>query len=207
MWSVSSTPSICRYPGLPRESLPQESYEPREAAEMPPPQSRLLQYRQVQQPHIPRELPSPSTASSALPSSTSSSTNNHNHTPAPGPFPYPEASREPFHQQQAFSQTALPIPPEHVPIKYLLPEAHWHHAGTQQSTTLAFGLQQGPFTQLQLQQHKQQQQQLQAPHNALHSLEEVRLFKECLQEENTFSLVAFSVLLCSIQVRHVNDCS
>ncbi|MCJ8739264.1 hypothetical protein PDJAM_G00045310 [Pangasius djambal] len=162
-----------RYPGLPRESLPQESYEPREAAEMPPPQSRLLQYRQVQQPHIPGELPSPSTASSALPSSTSSSSNNHNHTPAPGPFPYPETSRElPFHQQQAFSQAALPLPPEHVPVKYLLPEAHWHHAGTQQSTTLAFGLQQGPFTHLQLQQHKQQQQQLQAPHNALNSLEE-----------------------------------
>lgn len=199
MWPLSSTPSICRYPGLPRESLPQESYEPREAAEMPPPQSRLLQYRQVQQPHIPGELPSPSTASSALPSSTSSSSNTHNHTPAPGPFPYPETSRElPFHQQQAFSQAALPIPPEHVPIKYLLPEAHWHHAGTQQSQTLAFGLQQGPFTQLQLQQHKQQQQQqqqqLQAPHNALHSLEEVRLLKECIQENKFLSLVPFSIL-------------
>ncbi|XP_058266742.1 probable helicase with zinc finger domain isoform X2 [Hemibagrus wyckioides] len=162
-----------RYPGLPRESLPQESYEPREAAEMPPPQSRLLQYRQVQQPHVPGELPSPSTATSSLPSSTSSISNNHNHTPVSGPFPFPETSRDlPFHQQQAFSQAALPLPPEHVPVKYLLSEAHWHHAGTQQSPTLTFGLQQGPFTQLQLQQHKQQQQQLQAPHNALHSLEE-----------------------------------
>lgn len=162
-----------RYPGLPRESLPQESYEPREAAEMPPPQSRLLQYRQVQQPHIPGELQSSSTASSALNSSTPSSSNNHNHTQSSGPFPYPEPSRElPFHQQQAFSQAALPLPPEHVPVKYLLPEAHWHHPATQQPQTLAFSLQQGPFTQLQLQQHKQQQQQLQAPHNALHSLEE-----------------------------------
>lgn len=159
---------------------------------MPPPQSRLLQYRQVQQPLIPGELPSPSTASSALPSSTSSSSSNHNHNPAPGPFPYTETSRElPFHQQQAFSQAALPLPPEHMPVKYLLPEAHWHHAGTQQSPTLAFGLQQGPFTQLQLQQHKQQQQQLQAPHNALHSLEEVLLLEELFQEINFFSLVVF----------------
>lgn len=141
---------------------------------MPPPQSRLLQYRQVQQAHIAGELPSPSTATSVLSSSTPSSSNTHNHPLAPGPFPYSETSREPpFHQQQAFSQAALPLPHEHVPVKYLLPEAHWHHAGTQQSATLAFGLQQGPFTQLQLQQHKQQQQQLQAPHNALHSLEEV----------------------------------
>lgn len=193
LWPVSS---IYRYPGLPRESLPQESYEPREAAEMPPPQSRLLQYRQVQQPHVPGELPSSSTVPSVLPSSTSSSSNNHNHTSVPGPFPYPETSRElPFHQQQAFGQAALSLPSEHVPVKYLLPEAHWDHAETHQSPTLSFGLQQGPFTQLQLQQHKQQQQQqLQAPHNALHSLEEVRLLKECIQEKKSFSLVAFSVL-------------
>ncbi|KAM9456834.1 putative helicase with zinc finger domain isoform 2-T2 [Clarias gariepinus] len=178
-WGLGSTAEdehrapLHRYPGLPRELLPQEAYEPREAAEMPPPQSRLLQYRQVQQAHIAGELPSPSTATSVLSSSTPSSSNTHNHPLAPGPFPYSETSREPpFHQQQAFSQAALPLPHEHVPVKYLLPEAHWHHAGTQQSATLAFGLQQGPFTQLQLQQHKQQQQQLQAPHNALHSLEE-----------------------------------
>ncbi|TSK77148.1 putative helicase with zinc finger domain [Bagarius yarrelli] len=165
-----------RYPGLPREALPHESYDPREAAEMPPPQSRLLQYRQVQQPHVPGELPSPSAASSVLPSSTPSSSNNHNHTPSSGPFPFPETNRDlPFHQQQAFSQAALPLPPEHVPVKYLLPEAHWHHPGTQQSQALPFNLQQGPFTQLQLQQHKQQQQQLQASHNALHSLEERRI--------------------------------
>lgn len=148
---------------------------------MPPPQSRLLQYRQVQQPHLSGELSSPSTASSALPLSTSNTSHNHNHTPVSGPFPFPDTSHLPFHQQQAFSQAALPLPPEHVPVKYLLPEAHWHHAGAQQSPTLAFGLQQGPFTQLQLQQHKQQQQQLQAPHNALHSLEEVWLLNWLLQ--------------------------
>ncbi|XP_062874530.1 probable helicase with zinc finger domain isoform X2 [Trichomycterus rosablanca] len=158
---------MSRYPGL----LPQEPYEQREATEMPPPQSRLLQYRQVQQPHPPGELPSPPSSSSAL-SSAPSSSNNHNHTPLQGPFPFSETSCElPFQQQQAFSQGSLPLHPEHVPVKYLLPEAHWHHASAQQCPPLPFGLQHGPFTQMQLHQHKQQQQ-LQASHNALHSLEE-----------------------------------
>uniref|UniRef100_A0AAR2K7A3 Probable helicase with zinc finger domain n=1 Tax=Pygocentrus nattereri TaxID=42514 RepID=A0AAR2K7A3_PYGNA len=133
------------YPGLLREMLPQEPFEQREAVNMPPPQSRLLQYRQVQQPRSPGELPSPS--------STTSST--HNHTSTLGAFPYPETSRDlpstmqPFHQHQAFSQAAFSLPPEHtaapLPVKYLLPEAHWPHAGLQQSQVLGpplpFGLQ------------------------------------------------------------------
>lgn len=143
---------------------------------MPPPQSRLLQYRQVQQPHPSGDLPSPSSSSStaAAPSSAPAGSNNHNHAPVQGPFPFSETSCElPFQLQQAFGQPSLPLHPDHVPVKYLLPEAHWHHASAQQCPLLPFGLQQGPFTHMQLQQHKQQQQ-LQASHSALHSLEEVR---------------------------------
>uniref|UniRef100_A0AAR2KAN8 Probable helicase with zinc finger domain n=1 Tax=Pygocentrus nattereri TaxID=42514 RepID=A0AAR2KAN8_PYGNA len=150
-WGLDPTPEdeprppMPRYPGLLREMLPQEPFEQREAVNMPPPQSRLLQYRQVQQPRSPGELPSPS--------STTSST--HNHTSTLGAFPYPETSRDlpstmqPFHQHQAFSQAAFSLPPEHtaapLPVKYLLPEAHWPHAGLQQSQVLGpplpFGLQ------------------------------------------------------------------
>uniref|UniRef100_A0A3B1IM46 Probable helicase with zinc finger domain n=1 Tax=Astyanax mexicanus TaxID=7994 RepID=A0A3B1IM46_ASTMX len=151
-----------RYPGLLREMLPQEPFEHREAADMPPPQSRLLQYRQVQQPRSPGELPSPSSAPS--------NPHAHNHVPNPGAFPYPETSRDlpstmqPFHQHQAFSQAAFSLPPEHaagpLPVKYLLSEAHWPHAGLQQSQVLGpplpFGLQsmgprqeQGPLGPLQ----------------------------------------------------------
>ncbi|XP_076852956.1 putative helicase with zinc finger domain [Brachyhypopomus gauderio] len=164
-------PVMPRFPGLLREMLPQEPCEQRDAADMPPPQSRLLQYRQAQQqPRSPGEPPSPSAA--------------HNHAPVPGVFPYPESGRElPYHQHQAsFGQPAYSLPPEGaaggLPIKYLLPEAHWPHGGLQQSPSLGpplpFGLhalgprqEQGPLAHLQ-----HQQQKLQAPQSALHSVEE-----------------------------------
>uniref|UniRef100_A0A672QLB2 Probable helicase with zinc finger domain n=1 Tax=Sinocyclocheilus grahami TaxID=75366 RepID=A0A672QLB2_SINGR len=175
-------PAMPRYPGLLREMLPQDQYEQREPADMPPPQSRLLQYRQVQ-PRSPGDLPSPSSA-------------NSNHISAPNPFPvpgppsFPDTSRElpmgaqPFQQHQAFNQASFSLPPEHtagpLPVKYLLQEAHWPHPGLPQSHVLGhgmpFGLQamahrqeQGPLTQLQ---HQQQKQQLQAPQSSLHSVEE-----------------------------------
>uniref|UniRef100_A0A4W4ED25 Probable helicase with zinc finger domain n=1 Tax=Electrophorus electricus TaxID=8005 RepID=A0A4W4ED25_ELEEL len=137
----------------PRPMLPQEPCEQRDGADMPPPQSRLLQYRQAQQqPRSPGEPPSPSAA--------------HNHAPVPGAFPYPESGRElPYHQHQAtFGQAAFSLPPENaagsLPIKYLLPEAHWPHGGLQQSPVLGpplpFGLhalgprqEQGPLAHLQ----------------------------------------------------------
>uniref|UniRef100_A0A8C1XD63 Probable helicase with zinc finger domain n=1 Tax=Cyprinus carpio TaxID=7962 RepID=A0A8C1XD63_CYPCA len=148
-------PAMHRYPGLLREMLPQDQYEQREPADMPPPQSRLLQYRQVQ-PRSPGDLPSPSSSGS-------------NHTSGPNPFPAP-----------AFNQASFSLPPEHtagpLPVKYLLQEAHWPHPGLPQSHLLGhgmpFGLQamahrqeQGPLTQLQ---HQQQKQQLQAPQSSLH---------------------------------------
>uniref|UniRef100_A0A673JW27 Probable helicase with zinc finger domain n=1 Tax=Sinocyclocheilus rhinocerous TaxID=307959 RepID=A0A673JW27_9TELE len=173
-------PAMPRYPGLLREMLPQDQYEQREPADMPPPQSRLLQYRQVQ-PRSPGDLPSPSSS-------------NSNHTSAPNPFPvpgppsFPDTSRElpmggqPFQQHQAFNQASFSLPPEHtagpLPVKYLLQEAHWPHPGLPQSHVLGhgmpFGLQamahrqeKGPLTQLQ---HQQQKQQLQAPQSSLFSL-------------------------------------
>lgn len=93
---------------------------------------------------------------------------------------------QPFQQHQAFHQASYSLPPEHaagpIPVKYLLQEAHWPHPGLPQSHVLGhgmpFGLQamahrqeQGPLTQLQ---HQQQKQQLQAPQSSLHSVEEVR---------------------------------
>uniref|UniRef100_A0A671KAV6 Probable helicase with zinc finger domain n=1 Tax=Sinocyclocheilus anshuiensis TaxID=1608454 RepID=A0A671KAV6_9TELE len=168
------------YPGLLREMLPRDQYEQREMADMPPPQSRLLQYRQVQ-PRCPGDLPSPS-------SSSSNHTSGPNPFPAPGPPTFPNTSRElpmggqPFQPHQAFNQASFSLPPEHtagpLPVKYLLQEAHWPHPGLPQSHVLGhsmpFGLQamahrqeQGPLTQ-----HQQQKQQLQAPQSSLHSVEE-----------------------------------
>uniref|UniRef100_A0A671KBS5 Probable helicase with zinc finger domain n=1 Tax=Sinocyclocheilus anshuiensis TaxID=1608454 RepID=A0A671KBS5_9TELE len=173
-------PAMPRYPGLLREMLPRDQYEQREMADMPPPQSRLLQYRQVQ-PRCPGDLPSPS-------SSSSNHTSGPNPFPAPGPPTFPNTSRElpmggqPFQPHQAFNQASFSLPPEHtagpLPVKYLLQEAHWPHPGLPQSHVLGhsmpFGLQamahrqeQGPLTQ-----HQQQKQQLQAPQSSLHSVEE-----------------------------------
>uniref|UniRef100_A0A8C0YQ05 Probable helicase with zinc finger domain n=1 Tax=Cyprinus carpio carpio TaxID=630221 RepID=A0A8C0YQ05_CYPCA len=135
-------PAMHRYPGLLREMLPQDQYEQREPADMPPPQSRLLQYRQVQ-PRSPGDLPSPS-------SSGSNHTSGPNPFPAPGPPSFPDTSRElpmggqPFQQHQAFNQASFSLPPEHtagpLPVKYLLQEAHWPHPGLPQSHLLGHGM-------------------------------------------------------------------
>uniref|UniRef100_A0A8C2HBF1 Probable helicase with zinc finger domain n=1 Tax=Cyprinus carpio TaxID=7962 RepID=A0A8C2HBF1_CYPCA len=184
-------PAMHRYPGLLREMLPQDQYEQREPADMPPPQSRLLQYRQVQ-PRSPGDLPSPSSS---------------------GPPSFPDTSRElpmggqPFQQHQAFNQASFSLPPEHtagpLPVKYLLQEAHWPHPGLPQSHLLGhgmpFGLQamahrqeQGPLTQLQ---HQQQKQQLQAPQSSLHSVEEVRAVFGVLNEIFTVLLSALPLVV------------
>ncbi|KAJ8283665.1 hypothetical protein COCON_G00025150 [Conger conger] len=157
-------PPFPRFPGLLREMAPQEPGEQRDPAEMPPPQSRLLQYRQVQ-PCPPGDLPPPSAS--------------------PGQGPPPDASREleminspafqQQQQQQHASQMYAPAFPPHAPghstpapVKYLLSEGQWAHAGLQQSHMLGqgfpFGLpvmahRQEQLHLLQLQQQQQQQQQ------------------------------------------------
>uniref|UniRef100_A0A8C8CMW0 Probable helicase with zinc finger domain n=1 Tax=Oncorhynchus tshawytscha TaxID=74940 RepID=A0A8C8CMW0_ONCTS len=163
-----------RFPGLLREMPPQDQPDPRDPVEMqPPPQSRLLQYRQVQ------------SRSPGDPSSPSSVTSNHTGPFPPGPYP----GRDPtshelellnnpgLHQHpgnQLYNPNAYPqqlghstTPPPQV--KYLLQEAQWPHGGASvaQNHMLAQG--QGfPYGlplhhQQQQQQHQQQQQQGQGP--------------------------------------------
>ncbi|XP_041077543.1 probable helicase with zinc finger domain [Polyodon spathula] len=159
-------PGYPRFPGLLREVPPSEQGELRDLPEMPPPQSRLLQYRQVQQvqPRNPGALPSPSS--------------NSNHT-GHFPGPYGDTNREleminsqafQQHQAQMFNN-AFPMAAGHTtppPVKYLLPEAQWPHPGLQQNHILGqgfhYGMQQLAHRQEQvhlMQMHQQQQQQKQ----------------------------------------------
>ncbi|KAM3865303.1 putative helicase with zinc finger domain [Diretmus argenteus] len=130
-----------RYPGLLREMPPQEQLEPREAAEMqPPPQSRLLQYRQVQS----------QSRSPGDPSSPSAATSNHTGPFPSGPYSH-DAGRDllndnllsnPALQQQQHPGNPLynpgsyphqppahPASPPPSQVKYLLQEAQWSHGG------------------------------------------------------------------------------
>uniref|UniRef100_A0A667ZS12 Probable helicase with zinc finger domain n=1 Tax=Myripristis murdjan TaxID=586833 RepID=A0A667ZS12_9TELE len=103
---ASTGPPFTRYPGLLREMPSQEQPEHREAAEMqPPPQSRLLQYRQVQS----------QSRSPGDPSSPSAATSNHT-----GPFPSGPYSHD------SSPHSASPPPSQ---VKYLLQEAQWSHGG------------------------------------------------------------------------------
>uniref|UniRef100_A0A7N6BP44 Probable helicase with zinc finger domain n=1 Tax=Anabas testudineus TaxID=64144 RepID=A0A7N6BP44_ANATE len=125
------------YPGLLREMPPQEQPEPRDTVEMqPPPQSRLLQYRQSR--------------ASGDPSSSIGATSNH-----VGPFPSGPYSHDttrdvlndnllnkpalqpqhhpgnPIYNTGSYSHqppghSASPPPPH---VKYLLQEAQWSHSG------------------------------------------------------------------------------
>ncbi|KAI3352995.1 hypothetical protein L3Q82_019569 [Scortum barcoo] len=131
--SAPTGPPFTRYPGLLREMPQQEQPEPREAAEMqPPPQSRLLQYRQSQ------------SRASGDPSSS-----NHAGSFPSGPYSH-DASRDllndnllnnPALQQQhpgnpLYNTASYPHqPPAHSAspppsqVKYLLQEAQWSHGG------------------------------------------------------------------------------
>ncbi|XP_041838677.1 probable helicase with zinc finger domain [Melanotaenia boesemani] len=191
--AASTGPSFTRYPGLLREMPPQEQPEAREAAEMqPPPQSRLLQYRQSQ------------SRASGDPSSSLAAISNHS-----GPYPAGlyshETGRSVLNDNLLNNQTLLqqhPVNPlyntgsyQHQPpghsgspppsqVKYLLQEAQWSQSGatsaSQQNHILAnqgHGLPYGlpimahPSRQEQVHlmqlhhQHQQQQQQQQHNHH------------------------------------------
>uniref|UniRef100_A0A674BRI0 Probable helicase with zinc finger domain n=1 Tax=Salmo trutta TaxID=8032 RepID=A0A674BRI0_SALTR len=139
-------PPFTRFPGLLREMPPQDQPDPRDPVEMqPPPQSRLLQYRQVQ------------SRSPGDPSSPSSVTSNHTGPFPPGPYPGRDPTNHelellnnPGLQQhpgnQLYNPNAYPhqlghstTPPPQV--KYLLQEAQWPHggAGVAQNHMLAQG--------------------------------------------------------------------
>uniref|UniRef100_A0A3Q3MFM7 Helicase with zinc finger n=1 Tax=Mastacembelus armatus TaxID=205130 RepID=A0A3Q3MFM7_9TELE len=130
--TVSSASTV--YPGLLREIPPQEP-ETREAAEMqPPPQSRLLQYRQSR--------------ASGDPSSTLAATSNHAGTIPSGLYSHdtgrdllndnllnnPALQQHPgnplyntgSYPHQPSAHCASPPPSQ---VKYLLQEAQWSHGG------------------------------------------------------------------------------
>ncbi|NXY02983.1 HELZ helicase, partial [Pteruthius melanotis] len=172
-----------RFQDLLRELSHRDPSESRDVAEMPPPQSRLLQYRQVQ-PRSPPALPSPSC--------------NSNHS---AHFPnFTENSRDielptnPAFQQHLPQMYNPPfsMPSEHItpsPLKYLQPDGSWTYANLQQNHLLGQGFhygipplphrsQQSPFIQIQNHQHAVGQEPFHplasraVSASSLHSLEE-----------------------------------
>lgn len=174
----------CRFQDLLRELSHRDPGESRDVAEMPPPQSRLLQYRQVQ-PRSPPALPSPSCNS-----------NHSAHFPS-----FTESSRDielptnPAFQQHLPQMYNPPfsMPSEHItpsPLKYLQPDGSWTYANLQQNHLLGQGFhygipplphrsQQSPFIQIQNHQHAVSQEPFHplasraVSASSLHSLEEV----------------------------------
>ncbi|NXY82744.1 HELZ helicase, partial [Alcedo cyanopectus] len=172
-----------RFQDLLRELSHRDQSESRDLAEMPPPQSRLLQYRQVQ-PRSPPALPSPSC--------------NSNHS---GHFPsFTENSRDIEIPSNPAFQQHLPqiynppfsMPSEHItpsPLKYLQPDGSWTYANLQQNHLMGQGFhygipplphrsQQNPFIQIQNHQHAVGQEPFHplasraVSASSLHSLEE-----------------------------------
>ncbi|KFP58549.1 putative helicase with zinc finger domain, partial [Cathartes aura] len=172
-----------RFQDLLRELSHRDQSESRDLAEMPPPQSRLLQYRQVQ-PRSPPALPSPSC--------------NSNHS---GHFPnFTENNRDiEIPSNPAFQQhlpqiynPSFSMPSEHItpsPLKYLQPDGSWTYANLQQNHLIGQGFhygipplphrsQQNPFIQIQNHQHAVGQEPFHplasraVSASSLHSLEE-----------------------------------
>lgn len=150
---------------------------------MPPPQSRLLQYRQVQ-PRSPPALPSPSCNS-----------NHSGHFPNFSENRDIEISNNPAFQQHLpqLYNPPFSMPSEHItapPLKYLQPDGSWTYANLHQSHLMGQGFhygipplphrsQQNPFIQIQNHQHTVGQEPFHpltsraVSASSLHSLEEV----------------------------------
>ncbi|XP_010615101.1 probable helicase with zinc finger domain isoform X1 [Fukomys damarensis] len=148
-----------RFQDLIRELSHRDQSETRERAEMPPPQSRLLQYRQVQA-RSPPAVPSP--PSSIDHGSHFSSFNDSNRD-------IEVANNPAFPQRlppQIFS-SPFSLPSEHLatpPLKYLAPDGTWTFANLQQNHLIGPGFPYGlpplphrppqnPFVQIQNHQH------------------------------------------------------
>lgn len=164
-----------------RELSHRDPSESRDVAEMPPPQSRLLQYRQVQ-PRSPPALPSPSCNSNHFPNFTESSRDIELPTNPAFQQHLPQMYNPPFS-----------MPSEHItpsPLKYLQPDGSWTYANLQQNHLLGQGFhygipplphrsQQSPFIQIQNHQHAVGQEPFHplasraVSASSLHSLEEV----------------------------------
>ncbi|XP_019660858.1 probable helicase with zinc finger domain isoform X1 [Ailuropoda melanoleuca] len=148
-----------RFQDLIRELSNRDQSETRELAEMPPPQSRLLQYRQIQT-RSPPAVPSP-------PSSTDHSSHFSNFNDNSRDI---EVANNPAFPQrlppQIFS-SPFSLPSEHLappPLKYLAPDGAWTFANLQQNHLMGPGFPYGlpplphrppqnPFVQIQNHQH------------------------------------------------------
>ncbi|KAM7067154.1 putative helicase with zinc finger domain isoform 2-T5 [Molossus nigricans] len=148
-----------RFQDLLRELSNRDQSEARELAEMPPPQSRLLQYRQIQT-RSPPAVPSP-------PSSTDHSSHFSNFNDNSRDV---EVANNPAFPQrlppQIFS-SPFSLPSEHLappPLKYLAPDGAWTFANLQQNHLMGPGFPYGlpplphrppqnPFVQIQNHQH------------------------------------------------------
>uniref|UniRef100_A0A8C9A8D1 Probable helicase with zinc finger domain n=1 Tax=Prolemur simus TaxID=1328070 RepID=A0A8C9A8D1_PROSS len=148
-----------RFQDLLRELSHRDQSETRELAEMPPPQSRLLQYRQVQT-RSPPAVPSP-------PSGTDHSSHFSNFNDSSRDI---EVANNPAFPQrlppQIFS-SPFSLPSEHLappPLKYLAPDGAWTFANLQQNHLMGPGFPYGlpplphrppqnPFVQIQNHQH------------------------------------------------------
>ncbi|XP_052053388.1 probable helicase with zinc finger domain isoform X2 [Apodemus sylvaticus] len=164
-WKVSgradeeTETTLARFQDLLRELSHRDQGDPGELAEMPPPQSRLLQYRQVQ-PRSPPAVPSPPSSTDFRSHFANFNDNSRDmdvtHSPAfPQRLP-PQLLSSPF-----------PLPTEHLappPLKYLAPEGAWNFANLQQNHLIGPGFPYGlpplpprppqnPFIHIQSHQH------------------------------------------------------
>ncbi|XP_077184514.1 putative helicase with zinc finger domain isoform X2 [Paroedura picta] len=146
-----------RFQDLLRELSHRDQNESRDLAEMPPPQSRLLQYRQVQ-PRSPPALPSASCNSNHTGHFANFSENKDIEIPNSPAFQQhlPQLYNPPFS-----------MPSEHIAppsLKYLQPDGSWTYANVHQSHLMGQGFhygipplphrsQQNPFIQIQNHQH------------------------------------------------------
>ncbi|XP_042639487.1 probable helicase with zinc finger domain [Orycteropus afer afer] len=149
-----------RFQDLIRELSNRDQSETRELAEMPPPQSRLLQYRQVQS-RSPPAIPSPPSNSDHSSHFCNFNDNSRDVEVANNAAAFPQ--RLP---PQIFS-SPFSLPSEHIappPLKYLSPDGAWTLANFQQNHLMGPGFPYGlpplphrppqnPFVQIQNHQH------------------------------------------------------
>ncbi|KAB0367437.1 hypothetical protein FD755_020761 [Muntiacus reevesi] len=123
-----------RFQDLLRELSNREQSETRELAEMPPPQSRLLQYRQIQA-RSPPAAPSP-------PSGADHSTHFPNFTDSSRDLEAVNSPAFPQRLPPPMFSSPFSLPSEHLtppPLKYLAPDGAWTFANLQQNHLMGPG--------------------------------------------------------------------
>lgn len=201
LFSLHILSSFCRFQDLIRELSHRDQSETRELAEMPPPQSRLLQYRQIQT-RSPPAIPTP-------PSSTDHSSHFPNFNDSSRDVEVASSPAFPPRLPPQVLSSSFSLPSEHLappPLKYLAPDAAaWTFANLQQNHLMGPGFPYGlpplpprppqnPFVQIQNPQHAIGQEPFHplssrtASSSSLPSLEEVNAFLFL------FSFVVFACL-------------